>query len=78
LELVKVVETRYASNFIMFCHFVEVKLALMSMVVGMTWVEWRHVNSEKGSMVWRVLIDGDWWSKIDFLLKFTLLAFELL
>jgi hypothetical protein len=25
-----------------------------------------------------VLIDEDWWSKIEFLLKFTLLAFELL
>jgi hypothetical protein len=29
-------------------------------------------------MVWWVLIDEDWWSKIDILLKFTLLAFELL
>jgi hypothetical protein len=27
---------------------------------------------------YRVLIDEDWWSKVDFLLKFTLLAFELL
>ena len=29
-------------------------------------------------MVRRLLIDEDWWSKIDFLLKFTLPAFELL
>jgi hypothetical protein len=29
-------------------------------------------------MVRRVLIDEDWWSKVEFLLKFTLLAFELL
>jgi hypothetical protein len=29
-------------------------------------------------MVWRVLIDEDWWSKVEFLLKFTLPAFELL
>jgi hypothetical protein len=29
-------------------------------------------------MVRKVLIDEDWWSKIEFLLKFTLLAFELL
>jgi hypothetical protein len=29
-------------------------------------------------MVQRVLIDEDWWSKIEFVFKFTLLAFELL
>jgi hypothetical protein len=78
LELLKVAETRYASSFIMLHRLVELKTALLSMVVGATWVEWRHADSERGSMVWRMLIDEDWWSKIEFLLKFTLLAFELL
>jgi hypothetical protein len=41
LELLKVAETRYASNFIMLCRLVEVKSALLSMVVGVTWAEWR-------------------------------------
>eukprot|EP00253_Pinus_taeda_P005580 PITA_05580 len=50
----------------------------MSMVMGPTWVEWRQANSEKGSMVRRALVDEDWWSKIDFLLKFTSPAFDLL
>jgi hypothetical protein len=83
-ELLKVAETRYASNFIMLRRLVEVKSALMSMVVGgdlqsmVTWVEWRPADSKRGSMVRRVLIDEDWWSKVEFLLKFTLLAFELL
>jgi hypothetical protein len=78
LELLKVVETRYAANFIMLCRLVEVKSALMSTVVGVTWAEWRQSDSERGSMVQRVLIDEDWWSKVAFLLKFTLPAFELL
>ena len=78
LELLKVVETRYASNFIMLCSLVEVKSALMSMVVGVTWAEWKQSDSEKGSMVQRVLIDEDWWSKVEFLHKFTSPAFELL
>jgi hypothetical protein len=78
LELLKVVETRYASNFIMLRRLVEVKSALMSMVVGVTWAEWRQSDSERGSMVRRVLIDEDWWSKVEFLLKFTSPAFELL
>jgi hypothetical protein len=64
LELLKVAETRYASNFIMLRRLIEVKSALMSMVVGVTWVEWRQSNSERGSMVRRVLIDEDWWSKV--------------
>jgi hypothetical protein len=55
---------RYASNFIMPRRLVEVKTALMSMVVGDTWAEWRQVDSERGSKVQRVLIDEDWWSKI--------------
>jgi hypothetical protein len=78
LELLKFAEIRYASNFIMLHHFVEVKTALMSMVVGATWVEWRQADSKRVSMVLRLLIDEDWWSKIEFLLKFTLPAFDLL
>jgi hypothetical protein len=35
-------------------------------------------DSKRGSMVWRVLIDEDWWSKIEFSLKFILPAFDLL
>jgi hypothetical protein len=46
--------------------------------VGVTWVEWRQSDSERGSMVRRVLIDEDWWSNVEFLLKFTSPAFELL
>ena len=76
-ELLKAAETRYASNFIMLCCLVDVKNALMSMVVGPTWAEWRQANSEKGSMVRRVFVDEDWWSKIDFLLKFTSPTFDL-
>jgi hypothetical protein len=42
LELLKVVETRYASNFIMLGRLVEVKQPLISMVVSQLWVEWRQ------------------------------------
>jgi hypothetical protein len=48
------------------------------MVLGVTWVERRQANSKRGSMMQRVLIDKNRWSKINFLLKFTLPAFELL
>ena len=40
-------------------RIVEFKYALMSMVVGVTWVEWRHANLEMESMAQRVLIDED-------------------
>eukprot|EP00253_Pinus_taeda_P030084 PITA_30084 len=78
LELLKVAETRYASNFVMLRRLVEVKHALVSMVVSQLWVEWRQADSERGSMVRRLCLDEDWWSKVDFLLKFTTPAFELL
>ena len=41
LELLKVVETRYASNFIMLRRLIEVKQPLVSMVVSQLWAEWR-------------------------------------
>jgi hypothetical protein len=78
LELLKVAETRYASNFVMLRRLVEVKHALVSMVVSQLWIEWRQADSERGSMVRRLCLDEDWWSKVDFLLKFTTPAFELL
>jgi hypothetical protein len=59
-------------------RLVKVKSSLMSMVVGVTWAEWRQSDSERGGMVHRVLIDGYWWSKVEFLLKFTSLGFEIL
>ena len=59
-------------------HLVEVKHALVSMVVSQLSIEWRQADSERGSMVCRLCLDEDWWSKVDFLLKFTTPAFELL
>eukprot|EP00253_Pinus_taeda_P004516 PITA_04516 len=50
----------------------------MSMVVSLLWIEWRQADSERGYMVRRLCLDEDWWSKVDFLLKFTTPAFELL
>ena len=47
LELLKVAETRYASNFIMLRRLIEVKQPLVSMVVSQLWAEWRQANSEK-------------------------------
>eukprot|EP00253_Pinus_taeda_P001938 PITA_01938 len=78
LELLKVVETIYASKFLMLRCLVEVKHALVSMVASQLWIEWRQVNSKWGYMVRRSCLDEDWWSKVDFLLKFTTLAFEFL
>ena len=78
LELLKVAKTRYASNFIMLRHLVEVKQPLVSMVFNQLWADWRQVDSEWGTMVCRLCLDGEWCSKIDFFLKFTTLAFELL
>ena len=59
-------------------HLVEVKQALVSMVVSQLWVEWRQADSERGAAVRRLCLGEDWWSKVDFLLLFTTPAFELL
>lgn len=57
---------------------VDVKQALVSMVVSQVLAEWRQADSECGYMLRKMCLDDDWWRKIDFLLKFTTAAFELL
>ena len=59
-------------------RLVEVKQPLVSMVVSQLWAEWRQTYSERGYIVRRLCLDEEWWNKIDFLLKFTTPAFELL
>jgi hypothetical protein len=59
-------------------RLIEVKQPLVSMVVSQLWAEWRQVDSERGAMVRKLCLDEEWWSKIDFLLKFTAPAFEIL
>ena len=59
-------------------RLVELKQLLVSMVVSQLWAEWRQADSDWGTIVCRLCLDREWWSKIDFLLKFTTPAFELL
>ena len=59
-------------------RLVEVKQPLVSMVVSQLWAEWRQSDSKQGTMVRKLCLDEEWWSKIDFLLKFIGPTFELL
>jgi hypothetical protein len=72
-----VAETKYVSNFNMLHHLIEDNQPLVSMVVSQLWAKWRHVNSERVTIVHKLCLD-EWSSKIDLLLKFTSLTFELL
>jgi hypothetical protein len=60
LALLKVVETRYASNFIMLHYLVEVMQPLVSMVVSQHWVEWGQTDTQQGTMVCKLCIDEEW------------------
>jgi hypothetical protein len=56
---------------------VDVKSSLLSMVVVIFGLNGDN-QIQRGSMVCRLLIDEDWWGKIDILFKFTRPAFEIL
>ena len=69
--LLKVVETRFATHYIVFKRLVDVKQALKSMVISDIWAVWRQSQTDRANNVKRLILDEDWWAQIDYLLSFT-------
>ncbi|KAL1086346.1 hypothetical protein V6Z11_D08G110200 [Gossypium hirsutum] len=75
VKLLKVVETRFASNVIVVEYLMKVKEALEKTMMDLDWKGFK-VNGknpvELNVMKIRdLLLSETWWDKIDFLLKFT-------
>eukprot|EP01018_Ginkgo_biloba_P018639 Gb_01304 [translate_table: standard] len=64
LELLKVVETRFAIHFIMSRHLLEVKSSLCNMVISDVWDIWRLANTNRAQEVKRIVLDDIWWGRV--------------
>ncbi|XP_057831543.1 uncharacterized protein LOC131042228 [Cryptomeria japonica] len=71
LELLKVAETRFASNTIVLRRLVKVRQPLASMVISQSWSLWRQSNTERAANVKRMILDDTWWDRVEYLLSFT-------
>lgn len=65
------VETRFATHYIVLKRLVDVKQALKSMVISDIWAVWRQSQTDRANNVRRLILDEDWWAQIDYLLSFT-------
>eukprot|EP00253_Pinus_taeda_P014475 PITA_14475 len=71
LELLKVVETRFASHIIVLTRLMQVKDALQSMVCSSLWNQWRQSQSDRTQAMKRLVVNDESWDKLEYLLAFT-------
>ena len=69
LSLLKVVDTRFASSFIMLKRLREVKAALRSMVISEFWSFWRKTDQASSKKVKDTVLDDAWWERVDLTIK---------
>ncbi|KAG5535860.1 hypothetical protein RHGRI_023582 [Rhododendron griersonianum] len=74
LKLLSVVETRFASSFIMAKHLREVKTSLEKMVMDASWKIYRAygntLTETKAREVKKCIVDDTFWDQLDYLLSF--------
>ena len=71
LRLLSVAETRFASTLILVKRIPEVREALCQMVVDPNWRFLKDDDADKARKIKLLLVDDQWWEKIDFLVSFT-------
>ena len=49
----------------------QVKDALQSMVCSSLWNQWRQSQSDRAQAMKRLVVDDEWWDKVEYLLEFT-------
>eukprot|EP01018_Ginkgo_biloba_P033313 Gb_18641 [translate_table: standard] len=64
LELLKIVETRFASHFIMLRQRLEGKSSLCNMVISDVWDIWRLSNTDRAQEMKRIVLDDIWWGGV--------------
>eukprot|EP00253_Pinus_taeda_P029225 PITA_29225 len=69
LSLLKIVDTRFASSFIMLKRLKEVKAALRAMVISDPSSFWRRTDQTASKKVKDIVLDDGWWERVDLTIK---------
>ncbi|XP_057832721.2 uncharacterized protein LOC131043529 [Cryptomeria japonica] len=69
LEILKVVETCFASNTIVLRRLVKVRVALCNMVISNNWIVWKQSSSEKAEKIRERILNEKLWDLVTYLLS---------
>ena len=69
--MLKVAETRFASNVIVLRRLMQVKEALTNMEIRNNWALWRHSNTKRTTKIRKRIFDEKWWECVEYLIKLT-------
>ena len=68
-SLLKIVDMRFASSFIMLKRLREVKATLGAMVISEFWYFWRKTNQLASKRVKDTVLDDSWWERVDLIIQ---------
>jgi len=69
LSLLKIVDTQFASSFMMLKKLREVKTALGSVVISDFWSFWRKTDQVASKRVKETVLDDAWWERVDLIIR---------
>eukprot|EP00253_Pinus_taeda_P028015 PITA_28015 len=69
LSLLKIVDTRFASSFMMLKRLRGVKTAHGSMVISEFWSFWRQTDQAASKRVKDTVLDDAWWERVDLIIR---------
>eukprot|EP00253_Pinus_taeda_P022236 PITA_22236 len=69
LSLFKIVDTQFASSFMMLKRLREVKTALGAMVISKFWSSWRKTDQVASKRVKDTVLDDAWWERVDLIIR---------
>ena len=67
--MLKIVDTRFASSFIMLKRLREVKTTLGAMVISEFWSLWRKTDQLASKRVKDTVLDDAWWERVDLIIQ---------
>lgn len=78
LKLLSVADTRFASIIVTLKRFKLIRRALEAMVLSEQWAQYREDDQEKARFVRKLVLNEDWWEKVNYILAFTAPIYEML
>jgi len=70
LKLLSVAPTRFALTIVMLKRFKSLKKGLQEMVIRDEWSSYKEDDVAKAQSVKEILLDDNWWIKVDYILAF--------
>ena len=70
LKFLQIAETRFASIVIMMKRFLDIKEALVQMVVHQNWASYKEVQPASSQRVKELILNDLWWDKLTYIVSF--------